>query len=626
MDDLKRGTNNTELTLSPAAIKAGERLHMTEHSSQFEPHSPISEPLVPIDLAPLVDACELEAYPGEVMERRIAQGDFDPTGKIFTVFNPRGTPPAILLRPMAPRPSQLKERTVYFVDVRFMNGKDFLTEVQRAFSERFPGVRTELRQKRGGYTEDDPELWAEIQANAGLMVMAIGHCSTCAPAVAVHCMNMEERGIPTAPLITEAFQDLVGAVAFKAGMPQLRFTFVPHPIGGKPTPVLRECVLGHDPVTHKPVMEEIIDALTRALSDAENAQGKLERPVPRLLGADSEEELQDMFLEACWSDGLPVVLPTPARVAEMLKGTRHLPNEVVGKMRPTETQEDWSYTVEQVAANAVMAGAKPAYFPVILALASSQVTAVHSSTSSFAAMVVVNGPIRHALRMNSGLGALGPFNHANATIGRAYGLLSRNLGGGSIPGVTYLGSQGNPLNYSSVCFAENEERSPWSPFHVQKGFQPEQSTVSIFRGRTFSHLLEVREKTWPQQLLNMVSGFTPTPRSNLTLLVEPLAARTFKQREGFETKEQLAQWFHDNAKLDYATYWDYQLVINYIEPLARKGQEPFASYLAQETNSQVPRFADPKAVSVVVVGGEKNAYWFGTDFGWFKSVCIDDWR
>jgi hypothetical protein len=579
-----------------------------------------------IDQDPILDGCALEAYPGEVMERRIANGDFNAEGKKITVLNPRGNPPDINLRSMATRPANFEGRTVYFVDVRFMNGKDFLVEVQRAFNERFPNVKTELRQKRGGYTEDDPNLWNEIVANNGLMVMAIGHCSTCAPAVTVHCMNMEERGIPTSPLITQAFQDLVGAISYKAGMPNLRFTFVPHPIGGKPSSELRECVLGVDPTTKIPVMEEIIDALTRALSESECAKGRMERHQQRLLGADSEEELQDMFRDAFWTDGLPVILPTPDRVKKMMKATHHLPGEVIGKMRPTETQEDWSYTVEQVATNAVMAGAKPEYFPVILALAASQVTAIHSSTSSFAAMVLVNGPIRHALRMNSGVGALGPFNHANATIGRAYGLLSRNLGGGAIPGLTYLGSQGNPLNYSSVCFAENEERSPWLPFHVQKGFKREQSTVSIFRGRTFSHLLEVREKTWPQQLLNLVSGITPTPRTNLTLLVEPIAARAFKNREGFETKEQLAQWFHENAKIDYKTYWDYQLVINYIEPLARKGQEPFATYLAQDESSKVPRFADPDAISVVVVGGEKNAYWFGTDFGWLKSVSIDDWR
>lgn len=575
---------------------------------------------------PIADACGIESYPGEHMERRVAAGEFDAAGRRIRVLNPRGTPPAIRLRPMAQRPQSLAGKTVYFVDVRFMNGAAFLGEIQKVFAEKFPGVKTELRQKRGGYTEDDPELWAEIEGKGALMVMAIGHCSTCAPAVAVHCMNMEERGVPTAPLVTTAFNDLVRAVTFKAGMPHLRFTFVPHPVGGKPAPVLRDYVLGTDPVTRLPVIDEIVGALTKALTQDEMRTGALDRPVPRLLGADTEEALQGLILDAGWSDGLPVVLPTEERVAAMLKATSHSPGEIVGRMRPTETQEDWEYTVEQVAVNAVMAGARPEYFPVILALASTQVTALHSSTSSFAAMVVVNGPIRQELRMNSGLGALGPFNQANATIGRAYGLLSRNLGGGAVPGTTYLGSQGNPLNYSNVCFAENEERSPWEPFHVQKGYQPDDSVVSVFRGRTFSHLLEVREKTWRQQLLNLVSGFTPTPRTNLTLLVEPLAARTLKQREGFDSKEKLAQWFHQNSRIPSEVYWDYQLVINYIEPQARKGVEPFASYLKLPKDASIPRFAEPEKIGVVVVGGEKNAYWFATDFGYLKSASVDEWR
>ena len=577
-------------------------------------------------LESIVDACALESYPGEIMERRVADGEFDPAGKAIRALNPRGTQPAIRLRPMAPRPASLEGRTIYLVDVRFMNGSVFLGEIQKVLAEQFPGVKTVLRQKRGGYTEDDPELWAEIEANAGLLVMAIGHCSTCAPAVAVHCMNMEDRGIPTAPLVTSAFSDLVKAVTYKAGMPNLRFTFAPHPVGGKPPEVLRGYVLDNDPVNLRPMMEGIVGALTAPLRADEKKEGALDRPVPRLLGAVTEDALQELFQGAGWTDNLPVVLPTEERVAAMLKGTSHAATEVVGKMRPTETQEDWSYTVEQVAVNAVMAGARPEYFPAILALAASGITAIHSSTSSFAAMVVVNGPVRQQLGMNSGLGALGPFNHANATIGRAYGLLSRNLGGGAVPGTTYLGSQGNPLNYANTCFAENEERSPWAPFHVQKGFKPEESVVSIFRGRTFSHLLEVRENTWKQQLLNQVAGFTPTPRTNLTLLVEPLAARTLKQREGFDTKEQLAQWYHENSTLPGEVYWDYQLVINYIEPQARKGVEPFASYLKLPKDAPVPRFAEPDKIGVVVVGGEKNAYWFATDFGWLKSVSVDAWR
>ncbi len=368
-----------------------------------------------------------------------------------------------------------------------------------------------------------------------------------------------------------------------------------------------------------------MDALTGPLDERERSTG-IDRSPARLVEPGAEEDLHRLFLKEGWTDGLPVVLPTEGRVTEMLKGTGHAPDEVVGRMRPTETQEAWEYTVEKVAVNAVMAGAEPAYFPVILALAAAQETALHSSTSSFASMIVVNGPIRRQIGMNGGIGALGPFNHANATIGRAYGLLSRNLGGGAIPGTTYLGSQGNPLNYSNVCFPENEERSPWEPFHVQKGFTPDESVVSIFRGRGFSHLLGVRERTWQEQFVSLVSGITPSPRTNLTLLMEPITARMLKEGEGFDTKTGLSRWFYEHARVPARVYWDYQLVINYIEPLARKGVEPFASWLDLPDDALIPRFHDPEGINIVVVGGETNAYWFAADFSYLKSQPVDEWR
>src|SRR5690606_20597739 len=120
--------------------------------------------------------------------------------------------------------------------------------------------------------------------------------------------------------------------------------------------------------------------------------------------------------------------------------------------------------VEKVAVNAVMAGARPEYLPVILAMATSGITARSSSTTSFAAITIVNGPIRKELGMNDGIGAMGPYNHANATIGRAYGLTSQNVQGGSVPGETYMGCVGNNWAYTA-CFPEAEERSPWAPFH-----------------------------------------------------------------------------------------------------------------------------------------------------------------
>ena len=166
----------------------------------------------------------------------------------------------------------------------------------------------------------------------------------------MHCMTVEKMGIPTAPVVTHVFEELVKKVAYKAGMPKERFTFVPHPVGGKPVPVLREYILGKDPTTGRQVLDEIMEALTKPLTEEEQKTGSIVRPVPRLEEADTEENLHQTFLKQGWTDGLPIVLPTEKRVAAMLKGTSHKPDEIIGKMRPTETQEDWEYTVEKVAA------------------------------------------------------------------------------------------------------------------------------------------------------------------------------------------------------------------------------------------------------------------------------------
>ncbi len=433
-----------------------------------------------------------------------------------------------------------------------------------------------------------------------------------------------EYGVPTASLQTNVFAPALRAVARTHGMPHLRYVYVPQPVMGKSPEELRAYVDGNDPITGRPVMEEVIEALTRPLSEEEQQQVRFDRSTPRYVEADTEADLQQTFMDSGWTDYLPIVLPTEERVEAMLAGTRHAPDEVVGRMRPTSTREAWQYTVEKVAVNAVMAGARPAYFPAILALAASQVTARGSTTSSTANMVVVNGPIRHEIDMNWGIGAMGPFNHANATIGRAYGLLSQNLQGGSEPGMTYLGSQGNGYMYNSLTYAENEERSPWVPFHVQHGYAPEESVVSIFTGiRSTSYNLGVRKTYWKTHVRNMLLGVHPYLMP--TLVLDPITANQFVDRGGFDTKEKLIHWVHENATMPAKIYWDYQLVQNYIYPRALNGVEPWASMLAADPDELI-RVYPLDRIHVVVVGGETNGYWRIMGGGYAKSVSIDDWR
>ena len=423
---------------------------------------------------------------------------------------------------------------------------------------------------------------------------------------------------------TDVFESLVRAACHQRGMPRQRFVFVPQPVMGKSPAELRAYIDGPDAITGRPFMEEVFAALTRPLSEEDERRVRFDRSTPRLVEPDTEENLHQFFLDNNWTDKLPIVLPTEERVERMLRCTSHAPDEVIGRMRPTGTREAWEFTVEKVAVNAVMAGARPEYLPVILALAASQVSARGSTSSSAAGMAMVNGPVRHEIGMNWGIGAMGPYNQANATIGRAYGLLSQNLQGGSVPEITYLGSQGNNYAYNSVTFAENEERSPWEPFHVQHGFKAEESAVSVFGGcRATAFLLGLREKHWREHVVNLLRGMNPhTPP---TLILDPITARQFVDRGGFDTKEKLIRWVHENATLPAGVYWDYQLIENYVYPRALNGAEPYATLLQAEEDELI-RFIPEERINVVVVGGETNGYWriMGCNYG--KTVSVDAWR
>ena len=423
---------------------------------------------------------------------------------------------------------------------------------------------------------------------------------------------------------THVFKPLAQASALQQGLPDLPLVFVPQPVMGQSAVKLRGYIDGPDAITGRPFMQEVFDALTKPPSKAETAPLEFDRSTPRFVEADTADNLRQLFLENNWTDTLPIVLPTEERVDGMLAATSHAPDEVVGQMRPTSTREAWEYTVEKVAVNAVMAGANPEYFPVILALAATQSSARASTTSSGAAMAVVNGPIRHEIAMNCGIGAMGPYNHANATIGRAYGLLSQNLQGGSVPEVTYLGSQGNNYAYNSITFAENEERSPWEPFHVQHGFAATESAVSTFAGcQSTAFTLGLRERHWREHVLNLLRGMDPNQQA--TFVLDPTTARQFIDRGQFDTKEKLIDWVHENATMPASVYWDYQLVENYVEPRALNGIEPYATML-QAADDELIRICPKRSIHIVVVGGETNGYWRIMGSSYSKTMSVDAWR
>jgi hypothetical protein len=209
-------------------------------------------------------------------------------------------------------------------------------------------------------------------------------------------------------------------------------------------------------------------------------------------------------IEACydrgWSDGLPVVPPTPERVVAMLAGTTRAAEAIIGRIPPDYAE----CTVEKAAINAVMAGCKPEYLPVVLTAVEAALApefglhGVLATTNAIGPVVMVNGPVARAIGMNARGNAFGQGNRANATIGRALQLIVRNVGGGR-PGEIDRAVLGNPGKYT-FCFAEDEEGSGWESFAVERGFAPGTSTVSVFPGDGATPIVDEISRT-PESLV-----------------------------------------------------------------------------------------------------------------------------
>jgi hypothetical protein len=429
-----------------------------------------------------------------------------------------------------------------------------------------------------------------------------------------------ENGVPTIAVHTHVFHRVAKSTARLRGIPNLRQAFVPQPVVGRTPAELRAYIEGDDAISHRRFMEEVIEGLTRPLDDADLSGATFERTTPRLVPPDTRENLEKLFLDNRWTDFMPIVLPTEERVAAMLRGTSQPPDKVVGRMRAGNFRESWEYTVEKVAVNAVMAGARPEYFPVILALAASNQTSRQGSTTSQTCFSVVNGPIRNELGMNAGIGAMGPYNHANTAIGRAYSLLSQNGQGGSVPGETYMGALGNPLAYS-LCFPENEERSPWVPLHVQKGFKPTDSTVSVFVGnRGIQEGFGPRD-SWEAKFRRCLAATSHIPPC---VIVDPIVARLFAAR-GIKSKDDLIDWCARNARVTARDYWDDQWIQTLVRPRAVAGVEPYATRLKAAPDDIIEMY-DASQINAVVVGGETQGAWKIFSAHYVTTVSVDAWR
>lgn len=265
----------------------------------------------------------------------------------------------------------------------------------------------------------------------------------------------------------------------------------------------------------------------------------------RLELADLDDEMEAMF-DRGFTDGLPVVPPTEARVLRMLEGTHREPHEIVAIVPPDLVP----VTVEKVAVNAVMAGCKPEYLPWVIAAVEAVCTdefnihGVLATTMPVGPVIICNGPGTKAIGMNGGGNALGQGNRANLTIGRAVQLVVRNVGGGR-PGEVDRATHGNPGKIS-FCFAELEDSSPFTSLSASRGFTTDDNTVTVFAGEGPRCIVDQKART-AEELANAFAACLRTLHNpklvlafDAVLVVGPEHARVFAD-DGWDRDRLLAE-------------------------------------------------------------------------------------
>src|SRR5262252_7894197 len=307
------------------------------------------------------------------------------------------------------------------------------------------------------------------------------------------------------------------------------------------------------------------------------------------------DDIEEMF-ERGWTDGLPVVPPTPDRVEAMLGGCD---GRVSLGLVPPDLGEA---TLERVAACAVLAGCRPAYFPVVVAACQAALDPAFNlhgqavTTQPAGHLVVVNGPVRDAIGLNSGMGALGPGYRANLAIGRALRLLV-TLTGGGMPGKLDRSTQGQ-MGKVGLCVAEDEEVSPWKPLHAERGFRPGQSVVTLIGSDAPLSISDHRSRT-PEDLAWVLAWAAASQWStNWWPLEEPSVfvicpehAEMF--RAAGWTKQRLRHFMFDTVHKPAGE-------------LRRGETTPFVR--AADPAAQVPKWAAPEAIVLIVAGGEAGRY------------------
>jgi len=313
-------------------------------------------------------------------------------------------------------------------------------------------------------------------------------------------------------------------------------------------------------------------------------------------GVDPHAEASRLYDLRGWTDGLPIVPPTTGRVEEMLDFSPMSRDAVIGELDPLKGVA----SVEKIAVNAVMAGCRPDYFPIVLAVVQAiaepefNLRGVQTTDENVTPLILVNGPIAKQIGMNDGFGCLGPGWRANATIGRAIRLIMQNIGGGW-PAVVAFAGLGQPGRYT-LCFAENEAQSPWAPFHVDQGFDAAQNIVTVLRAESAINVTGGLEEV-ASVMGSAASAFSWLHGGIVTAAISPATAAALA-KDGV-SKEEARRWLHENGRISaeaLKSLWIYRNV-------GKAKEWPAWAEAAIEAGA-VPPVADPEKITLVVAGGD----------------------
>jgi len=531
------------------------------------------------------------------------------------VLNPRGVLKTVPVTGLSsPRAADLDGKRIALLSEK-QSSIQFFDAIEALLKERYPTATIARFDSPGNPMQ--PDNTAEVAAECDTWLEGV---KTSGSSVIDYCVKLEKLGKPGAPVSVEGLLTQRRRLAEVNGMPTLRVVTVPTLdfMGAEGYPDRMEAVAAA-------VFDSIVQTLTAPLTEEEkNPNPHSYDYGPLGFSGTSHDEVLEAFQEYVVNnhlgDGLPVTPPTLEAVARMLTGTSRHPQEEIGPLAP----RNGLATIEKIAINAVMAGAKPEYLPVIIAaiecVADPAFNLYHLSTStgSPTPIVWVNGPIAEEIGMNGGMGFLGRGNRANGTIGRAVGLCLINIGWRLMDADP--GHIGDPEGFCNFTFPENERQNPWESFAVSCGYAPEDSTVTVNETMSYNRqgpgggMTSLTMEQSLETIAGMIKG-SGSPMTKLMfagacryqLVLNPTLARQLADA-GFR-KSSVAEWLQKKT----STTWE-ELSLGEQEMVKAFSSSPMVPWMKPEDCGPgmiIPSFADPEQLAVLVAGdpGGNTVLW-----------------